>query len=66
MIMYIKTVTLKNDAYCEITNFKIETTFLKSKILDIMDHSVCDQLLPISEKKSEKVFDNIAEKMFFK
>ena len=54
MIMYIKTVTLKNDAYCEITNFKIETTFLKSKILDIMDHSVCDQLLPISEKKIRK------------
>ena len=33
-------------------------------IFYIIDHSVCDQLLP-SEMKSENVFDNVLEKMFF-
>ena len=41
-------------------------------IFCIIDHSICDQLLPgvlyiaISEIKSEEVFDNILGKMFFK
>ena len=53
MILYIKSITLKNDASSEMTNFQRDLfskrAFLKMRILNfvsyIVDDSVCDHLL---------------------
>ena len=49
--MYIKTGALKNDASSEITKFQgdiffKEHSWKRRMIFYIIDHSVCDQLLP--------------------